>query len=226
MGLAAADGAPCRPQAARAPEHGAGAGPLVPENRRAVPGARAERLFTAGLLSVLDALLDKPMAAVVTELPLGDNLRDALLGHSTSKLALTLRRAIACETGQWNSLGLDEQAAAASLLDAYVDALEFAAAPWRRPSVVRSLKNGVPAIGTIVSITEFPGRYRTPAHWIVTVEFTSPPDWPNPQRVDVRLGRTDGRTSQTDCAHEVGQSVPLHYRKFVPTSAVIDEIAK
>lgn len=83
-------------------------------------------LFTAGLLSVLDALLDKPMAAVVTELPLGDNLRDALLGHSTSKLALTLRRAIACETGQWNSLGLDEQAAAASLLDAYVDALEFA----------------------------------------------------------------------------------------------------
>lgn len=83
-------------------------------------------LFTAGLLSVLDALLDKPMAIVVTELPLGDNLRDALLGHSTSKLAITLRRAIACETGQWNALAVDEQSVAASLLDAYVDALEFA----------------------------------------------------------------------------------------------------
>ncbi len=83
-------------------------------------------LFTAGLLSVLDALLDKPMATVVTELPLGDNLRDALLGQSTSKLAITLRRAIACETGQWNALAADEQGVAASLLDAYVDALEFA----------------------------------------------------------------------------------------------------
>ena len=83
-------------------------------------------LFTAGLLSVLDALLDKPMATVVTELPLGDNLRDALLGQSTSKLAMTLRRAIACETGQWNALAVDEQGVAASLLDAYVDALEFA----------------------------------------------------------------------------------------------------
>jgi c-di-GMP phosphodiesterase len=83
-------------------------------------------LFTAGLLSVLDALLDKPMATVVTELPLGDNLRDALLGQSTSKLAVTLRRAIACETGQWNALAVDEQGVAASLLDAYVDALEFA----------------------------------------------------------------------------------------------------
>jgi EAL and modified HD-GYP domain-containing signal transduction protein len=83
-------------------------------------------LFTAGLLSVLDALLDKPMATVVTELPLGDNLRDALLGQSSSKLAITLRRAIACETGQWNALAVDEQGVAASLLDAYVDALEFA----------------------------------------------------------------------------------------------------
>jgi c-di-GMP phosphodiesterase len=83
-------------------------------------------LFTAGLLSVLDALLDKPMAIVVSELPLGDNLRDALLGQSNSKLAMTLRRAIACETGQWNALAVDEPGVATSLLDAYVDALEFA----------------------------------------------------------------------------------------------------
>lgn len=93
--------------------------------------------------------------------------------------------------------------------------------------MVRSLKNGVPAIGTIVSITEFPGRYRTPAHWIVTVEFTSPPDWPNPQRVDVRLWSTPtGEPPKPIARMNVGQSVPLHYRKFVPTSAVIDEIAK
>jgi len=83
-------------------------------------------LFTAGLLSVLDALLDKPMVTVVRELPLGDNLRDALLGESESKLALTLRRAIACETGQWNLLAAEDQGVAASLLEAYVEALEFA----------------------------------------------------------------------------------------------------
>jgi EAL and modified HD-GYP domain-containing signal transduction protein len=83
-------------------------------------------LFTAGLLSVLDALLDKPMVTVVNELPLGNNLRDALLGDKHSKLALTLRRAIACETGQWNTLAAEERNAAASLLEAYVEALEFA----------------------------------------------------------------------------------------------------
>jgi hypothetical protein len=105
--------------------------------------------------------------------------------------------------------------------------LNSPAAPWRRPSMVRSLKNGVPAIGTIVSITEVPGRYRIPAHWIVTVEFTSPPDWPNPQRVDVRLWSTlTGEPPKPIARMNVGQSVPLHYRKFVPTSALIDEIAK
>jgi EAL and modified HD-GYP domain-containing signal transduction protein len=83
-------------------------------------------LFTAGLLSVLDALLDKPMVAVVNELPLGDNLRDALLGEKNSKLAMTLRRAIACETGQWDTLAKEEQGEAATLLEAYVEALEFA----------------------------------------------------------------------------------------------------
>ena len=86
----------------------------------------ANVLFTAGLLSVLDALLDKPMVTVVNELPLGDNLRGALLGEKNSQLAETLRRAIACETGQWHTLAAEEQGAAAALLEAYVEALEFA----------------------------------------------------------------------------------------------------
>jgi c-di-GMP phosphodiesterase len=89
-------------------------------------GLEPNVLFTAGLLSVLDALLDKPMETVVTELPLANSLREALLGQSKSILAQTLRRAIACETGQWNVLTVEEKGAIPSLLEAYVEALEFA----------------------------------------------------------------------------------------------------
>jgi EAL and modified HD-GYP domain-containing signal transduction protein len=88
--------------------------------------ADASQLFTAGILSVLDALLDRPMNEVVTELALAQPLGEALCGNNTSSLGHTLQRAIAYERGDWSfmdSLSAREQS---DTLAAYVKAAHFA----------------------------------------------------------------------------------------------------
>jgi EAL and modified HD-GYP domain-containing signal transduction protein len=86
----------------------------------------ASQLFTAGVLSVLDALLNRPMNEVVTELALAAPLGEALCGNDTSSLGHTLQRAIAYERGDWSfmdSLSAREQS---DTLAAYVKAAHFA----------------------------------------------------------------------------------------------------
>jgi c-di-GMP phosphodiesterase len=81
-------------------------------------------LYTVGLLSVLDALLDRPMKTLVNELPLAVSLRDALCGIS-SPLRDILQKAIAYETANWGALGeltVDEEARLAA---AYAGAARF-----------------------------------------------------------------------------------------------------
>lgn len=58
------------------------------------PGA----YFTAGLFSVLDALMDAPMPEVLSRLPISDDLRDALVCGAGEKGRL-LRAALAIERG-------------------------------------------------------------------------------------------------------------------------------
>jgi EAL and modified HD-GYP domain-containing signal transduction protein len=86
----------------------------------------ASQLFTAGVLSVLDALLNRPMNEVVTELALAAPLGEALCGNDTSSLGHALQRAIAYERGDWSfmdSLSAREQS---DTLAAYVKAANFA----------------------------------------------------------------------------------------------------
>jgi EAL and modified HD-GYP domain-containing signal transduction protein len=88
--------------------------------------ADANQLFTAGILSVLDALLNRPMNELVTELALDRPLGEALCGNGTSSLGHTLQRAIAYERGDWsfvNSLSASERS---HTLEAYVKAAHFA----------------------------------------------------------------------------------------------------
>ncbi len=59
--------------------------------------------FLAGLLSVLDALLDLPMERAIGTLPIEDAVRDALLAWHDSKLAALLELAKASERGAWAS---------------------------------------------------------------------------------------------------------------------------
>lgn len=67
------------------------------------------RFFTAGLFSVLDALLDTPMHCVVENIPLDAELREALLDlGSNNPVAHVLRSALAFERGDWGRASVEE----------------------------------------------------------------------------------------------------------------------
>jgi c-di-GMP phosphodiesterase len=59
--------------------------------------------FTVGLLSVLDAFMDRPMADILPTLPLADEIVEALLAHE-GVLGATLRCVLAYERGDWEAV--------------------------------------------------------------------------------------------------------------------------
>jgi EAL and modified HD-GYP domain-containing signal transduction protein len=82
-----------------------------------------ERLFTVGLFSVADALLDAPMAEVLESLPLSEEITGALLrfeGRRGRVLATVLRY----EQGHFPAGGPDGDPG--ELADAYLEALRWA----------------------------------------------------------------------------------------------------
>jgi EAL and modified HD-GYP domain-containing signal transduction protein len=87
-------------------------------------GASRSSLFTTGLLSILDALLDRPMELIIPELSLDSDVTAALLGNTLSPLGQVLGKVQAFEQGDWNravgSPGVDILRAA--YLDAVVSA--------------------------------------------------------------------------------------------------------
>jgi c-di-GMP phosphodiesterase len=86
-----------------------------------VDSASAGELFTVGLFSVIDALMDIPMREVLERIPFPDDTREALITHAGSKGAL-LDAVIALESG-------DVERAEAIVADAgelYLSALEWA----------------------------------------------------------------------------------------------------
>ena len=64
---------------------------------------RPESLFTAGLFSVLDALLDMPLEEVVAALPLTGAITAALLKHE-GRLGELLRCVVAYDTAAWDEV--------------------------------------------------------------------------------------------------------------------------
>lgn len=67
------------------------------------------RNFTVGLFSLLDAFLDRPEGEILSELPLADGVRTAIL-EGDGNAGGALRAAIACERGDFDALehgGLD-----------------------------------------------------------------------------------------------------------------------
>jgi EAL and modified HD-GYP domain-containing signal transduction protein len=91
------------------------AGSALPEER--------ETLFTIGLFSVADALLDAPMAEVLDSLPFTDEIQAALLRREGPKGEL-LSAVIAYERGEFSTLVPGD--APVSLAGAYRAALEWA----------------------------------------------------------------------------------------------------
>lgn len=91
----------------------------------APPGrGQADSAFTAGLFSGLDALMDRPLAQLLDELPLTDEIRLAVLEHA-GPLGGILAAALALEHGEFESdalASLDAKPAP----DVYLEAVNWA----------------------------------------------------------------------------------------------------
>lgn len=78
--------------------------------------------YTAGLLSVLDSLLDMPMDKIIEKTSLTDEVREAML-HRSGVLGEILTNVIAYEEGLWDSLTSD-QIFGTDLSEVYIESLE------------------------------------------------------------------------------------------------------
>lgn len=78
--------------------------------------------YTAGLLSVLDSLLDMPMDKIIEKTSLADDIRAAMLDRS-GELGEILTNVIAYEEGLWDSLSSD-QIFGIDLSEVYIESLE------------------------------------------------------------------------------------------------------
>ena len=90
------------------------------------PNLDPHELFTAGLLSVLDALFDRPMESVLADLPLAEFLKAALCGRSTDTFAQILRCAIDYGSGAWVDGSVAGSGSRGVDFETYLDAVEFA----------------------------------------------------------------------------------------------------
>ncbi|MEA3366770.1 MAG: signal transduction protein, partial [Planctomycetota bacterium] len=63
----------------------------------------ASEIFLMGMFSVMDALLDAPMADIMEKLPLDDKIKGTLLGEKTS-FSGVYDLITAYELGQWQEL--------------------------------------------------------------------------------------------------------------------------
>jgi EAL and modified HD-GYP domain-containing signal transduction protein len=91
-----------------------------------VPGADAGEMFLVGLCSLLDAMVNRPMKDALTDLPLSDAARKALLGEKNLQRAV-LDAVLAYEAGAWEeALNSDVIADEATLSRAYSNALVWA----------------------------------------------------------------------------------------------------
>jgi EAL and modified HD-GYP domain-containing signal transduction protein len=89
-----------------------------------MPNDQREMAFTVGLFSLLDALLNTPLAELIGRISLADEIRDALVKR-TGPLARLLEPVEACERGDWRRLEASSVPAAVCAA-AYVDAVAWA----------------------------------------------------------------------------------------------------
>lgn len=83
-----------------------------------------DRFFTVGLLSILDAIMDLPMATVLESLPLTDDLNQALLAHK-GQMGSLLSCVIAYESGEWGDVEV-LKTKPGTLQEAYLSAIAWA----------------------------------------------------------------------------------------------------
>jgi len=98
---------------------------------QSIKSSQRESFSSAGLLSVLDALLDCPMAQVMAELPLTAEIRNAITDR-TGPIGQALRCVVAYENSDWDEVQF-YGISAATIRDHYMEAIAWA----------RQLSNGL-----------------------------------------------------------------------------------
>jgi EAL and modified HD-GYP domain-containing signal transduction protein len=88
------------------------------------PAMEAETSFTVGLFSVLDALAGRPMEEILTELPLSDDVKSALL-HRQGLLGATLQTVLDYETQLSAADAGDTRTGASQMMEIYLDAVAW-----------------------------------------------------------------------------------------------------
>jgi EAL and modified HD-GYP domain-containing signal transduction protein len=83
-----------------------------------------EQFFTIGLLSVLDALMDRPMSEAVEQLPLSKELCNGLI-HWEGAMGDALRSVIAYERNEWHRANF-RSVGSATIRSHYLDSLGWA----------------------------------------------------------------------------------------------------
>lgn len=92
-----------------------------------------DRFFTVGLLSILDAIMDLPMAKVLESLPLTEDLNQALMEHK-GQMGILLAGVIAYESGEWGEVdALDTKPG--TIRDAYFSAIAWASEISRKVQI-------------------------------------------------------------------------------------------
>ena len=87
-------------------------------------GCEKNSAFTIGLFSMLDVLMDQPLPELLEQLPLAEEVTEALTEHSGT-LGSLLKMVIAYEQGNWMELEKVAITSAHSLRAAYLDSLAW-----------------------------------------------------------------------------------------------------
>ncbi len=88
---------------------------------------RAEDLFLMGMFSMIDALLDRPLSEILSDLPISEDIKRALLGEE-NPLAMVYRYILLYEKGDWE--GLSELGLRLGIDEARVGPLYMEAVRW------------------------------------------------------------------------------------------------
>ena len=88
---------------------------------------RAEDLFLMGMFSLIDTILNRPLAEILKEIPIAEDVKAALLGRE-NRLRSVYDFILTCEKGDWENLS--KQAAALGIQEnrayqIYLEALKW-----------------------------------------------------------------------------------------------------
>jgi EAL and modified HD-GYP domain-containing signal transduction protein len=92
---------------------------------------RSQELFLLGMFSVIDAILGRPLEEILKNLPLSDEIKDALSGKP-NRLRAVFDYALAYEKGDWDDLSA--KADALGLDESGIPAVYLAAMHWAKRS--------------------------------------------------------------------------------------------